>query len=128
MDFTKPKALGAEIKLEFPALIYGKGYDNCWAVDNYTPGKIQIVATLTDHNTGRSLSVLTDPAAAEIYTGNWLAGCPANKSGRSYDDYDGVAIECQNFPDAPNHPKFPTSRLNPNEKYNETIIFKFTTL
>ncbi|MDE5661106.1 MAG: galactose mutarotase [Muribaculaceae bacterium] len=48
MDFTKAKALGADIKCEFPALIYGKGYDNCWAVDNHTPGKVQTVAVLRD--------------------------------------------------------------------------------
>ncbi len=126
MDFTSAKALGDEIKLEFPALVYGKGYDNCWAVDNYTPGKVQTVAVLTDDATGRCLTVDSDQPGVQIYTGNWLAGCPANKAGRVYDDYDGVAIECQDFPDAPHNTGFPSTELRPGEKYCRHINFKFT--
>ena len=126
MDFTSAKALGDEIKVEFPALVYGKGYDNCWAVDNYTPGKVQTVAVLTDDATGRCLTVDSDQPGVQIYTGNWLAGCPANKAGRVYDDYDGVAIECQDFPDAPHNTGFPSTELRPGEKYCRHINFKFT--
>lgn len=126
MDFTEPKALGRDIKLEFPALVYGKGYDNCWAIDGWEPGRIQTVAVLTDDTTGRRLTVDSDQPGVQIYTGNWLAGCPANKAGRSYDDYDGVAIECQDFPDAPHHPSFPSTELKPGEEYIRHIDFKFS--
>ncbi len=50
---------------------------------------------------GRTLTVDSDQPGVQIYTGNWLASSPLNKSGRSYNDYDGVAIEMQGFPDAP---------------------------
>ena len=126
MDFTKAKALGEEIKVEFPALVYGKGYDNCWAIDGYEPGKMQTAAVLTDDATGRRLTVDTDQPGVQVYTGNWLAGCPANKAGRSYDDYDGVAIECQDFPDAPHNPAFPSTLLNPGETYRRHINFIFS--
>lgn len=126
MDFTKAKALADDIKAEFPALIYGKGYDNCWVIDDYTPGKVQTVATLTDENTGRVLTVDTDQPGVQVYTGNWLAGSPVNKAGRPYNDYDGVAIECQDFPDAPNQPGFPSTLLRPGEKYTRHINFKFS--
>ena len=33
-------------------------------------------------------------------------------SGNDYHDYDGVAIECQGMPDAPNKPNFPSQKLN----------------
>ena len=33
MDFVNPKVIGAEIKTDFPALNYGKGYDNCWVIE-----------------------------------------------------------------------------------------------
>ena len=46
MDFVNSKALGAEIKADFPALNYGKGYDNCWVIDGYEPGQIQEAAEL----------------------------------------------------------------------------------
>lgn len=107
MDFTSAKALRHDIKTEFPALIYGKGYDNCWAVNDYTSGKLRTVAVLTDPASGRRLTVDSDQPGVQVYTGNWLAGSPLNKAGRPYEDYDGVAIECQDFPDAPNRKTFP---------------------
>ncbi|MDE6170530.1 MAG: galactose-1-epimerase, partial [Duncaniella sp.] len=69
--------------------------------------------------------VLTTQPGMQIYTGNWLEGCPESISGHNYHAYDGVAIECQNYPDAPNHTDFPSSVLRPGEEYNETIIFIF---
>ena len=71
------------------------------------------------------LEVLTTQPAAQVYTGNWLAGSPVNKAGRPYDDYDGVAIECQAMPDSPNHADFPSTQLYPGQTYDETIIFRF---
>lgn len=127
MDFTEEKPLGRDIKQDFAALNYGKGYDNCWVVDNWVKGELKHVATLTDELSGRVLEVSTTQPAAQVYTGNWLAGCPVSKSGREYNDYDGVAIECQGMPDAPNKPNFPSQLLKPGEEYNEVIIFKFKT-
>ena len=64
--------------------------------------------------------------ALQLYTGNWLTGSPKGKHG-DYSDYDAVAIECQDYPDAPNHPSFPSTLLRPGERYHRTIIFRFTT-
>ncbi len=128
MDFTSAKALRHDIKTEFPALIYGKGYDNCWAVDDYTSGKLRTVAVLTDPASGRRLTVDSDQPGVQVYTGNWLAGSPLNKAGRPYEDYDGVAIECQDFPDAPNRETFPNTFLRPGEEYLRRINFKFSTI
>lgn len=126
MDFTSKKRIGKEIKADFPALNYGKGYDNCWIVDEWTPGTLREVATLESPRSGRRLTVATTQPAVQVYTGNWLAGSPANKAGRSYDDYDGVAIECQHMPDTPNHADFPTCRLEPGQTLDETISFRFS--
>lgn len=128
MDFTTLKGIGVDIKAEYPALTFGKGYDNCWVVDGYCPGQLKTVARLVEERSGRMLEVDTTQPAAQVYTGNWLAGSPKSKSGRPYDDYDGVAIECQHMPDAPNKPQFPGTELNPGEKFSETIIFKFKTI
>lgn len=125
MDFTAAKTLGKDIKADFPALNYGKGYDNCWAIDNYVPGKLQVAAVLKEKSSGRVLTVETDQPGVQVYTGNWLAGSPLNKDGRSYNDYDGVAIECQDFPDAPNKPEFPSTLLLPGQQYLRHINFRF---
>ena len=125
MDFTKAKRLGADIKADFPALNYGKGYDNCWVIDRKQPGMAH-AATLEEPKSGRKLEVFTTQPGVQVYTGNWLEGCPAGKDGATYHDYDGVAIECQAFPDAPNRPDFPSTLLRPGEKYHEEIEFRFS--
>jgi aldose 1-epimerase len=130
MDFTAAKTLGADIHADFPALVYGKGYDNCYVIDRWWEGRanhqLHLAAELTDPTSGRTLTVSTTQPGVQIYTGNWLAGCPANKDGRSYNDYEGVAIECQALPDSINRPQFPSVVLRPGEKYDETIIFSFS--
>lgn len=126
MDFTTEKIIGADIKAEFPALEYGKGYDNCWVIDDWKPGTNRRAARLEDPESGRVLEVFTTQPGVQVYTGNWLDGSPKNKCGRPYNDYDGVAIECQGFPDAINKPQFPNVVLRPGQKFNETITFKFS--
>lgn len=128
MDFVEFKAIGADIRADFKPLKIGKGYDHCWVADNYEKGKLREIAQLMSEKTGRRLTVETTQPGVQVYTGNWLAGCPESISGGAYNDYDGVALECQNFPDAPNHPEFPTAVLMPGEKFDETIVFSFDTI
>ncbi|MBD5175132.1 MAG: galactose mutarotase [Bacteroidales bacterium] len=125
MDFTTPKALGRDIKADFPALNYGKGYDNCFVIDGWNPGTLRRAAILTDPRSGRAMEVLTTQPGVQIYTGNWLTGSPAGKDGYTYNDYDGVAIECQALPDSINKPQFPSVVLRQGSEYREIIIFKF---
>ena len=125
MDFMQPKVAGKDIKQDFPALNYGKGYDNCWVIDGYEDGDLHLAAVLCDEKSGRKVEVSTDQPAVQVYTGNWLGGCPVSKSGKQYHDYDGVAIECQGMPDAPNHDNFPSQLLRPDEEYRRTILFDF---
>lgn len=127
MDFTKGKKIGAEIEADFEALKIGKGYDHCWVLDNWHKHTIIPAARLYSSKSGRVLEVATTQPGAQVYTGNWLGGSPVGKSGHPYNDYDGVAIECQGFPDAPNHKNFPSQLLGPGELYDQTIIYKFST-
>lgn len=127
MDFIQQKTLGRDINADFQPLAYGKGYDHCWAVDGWQPGKLSTVARLESPMArGRVLEVESTLPAVQVYTGNWLTcSSPEGKDGAAYKDYDAVAIECQGFPDAPNHPGFPSQRLNPGEEYRQTIRYMF---
>ena len=126
MDFVNEKPIGRDIKADFPALKYGKGYDNCYLIDDAMPGQLATAAELRDPVSGRQLKVLTTQPAVQVYTGNWLKGAPVGKSGHAYEDYDAVAIECQHTPDAPNQPEFPSTVLRPSETFKEAIIWAFT--
>lgn len=125
MDFLTAKTLGRDIKKDFPALTIGKGYDACWVIDGYVPGQLQEAAELYSRQSGRELKVYTTQPGIQVYTGNWLEGCPAGRRGRIYHDYYGVALECQHFPDSPNKPEYPGTVLRPGEVYHEAIIFAF---
>ncbi len=126
MDFTNAKPLGRDIKADFPALNYGKGYDNCFLIDGYEPGQLQTAAELHDPESGRLLEVISTQPAVQVYTGNWLDGCPKGKGGVEYHEYDAVAIECQHLPDSPNQPDYPSTELRPGETYQEAIIYSFS--
>lgn len=139
MDFTSPKRVGADIEADFPPLRYGKGYDNCWVLDREVTettesdgarvirehAMVRDAVELTAARSGRRLRIDTDQPGVQVYTGNWLAGSAPNLSGRSYADYDGVAIEAQGLPDAPNQPGFPSQRLDLGTPMIRTICYRF---
>lgn len=126
MDFTEAKLIGKDIKADFPALVNGKGYDSCWLIDNYQKGMMNPAAKLSSDESGITVDISTTQPGVQVYTGNWLSGCPMGKSGRNYEDYEGVALECQALPDSPNKENFPNTVLRPNEEYKEIIKFKFS--
>ena len=127
MDFTAAKAIGRDILADFVPLKYGKGYDHCWALDGYDGrGTVCPAARLSDPVSGRVLEVLTSQPGVQLYTGNWMNGCPGGKDGATYHDYDCVAIECQAFPDSPNRPEFPSAELRPGQVYRREIEYRFS--
>lgn len=128
MDFREAKEIGRDIRQDYDALKIGKGYDHCWVLNDWQKHHLTRAAVLTAPHSGRILEVDTTQPAVQVYTGNWFTGSsPVNKEGRPYEDNDGVAIECQGMPDAPNKPAFPSQILGPGELYTQFIIFRFKT-
>ena len=126
MDFREFKKIGKDINEDFEALHIGKGYDQCWALDDWKPGEmIENAVEIKAEKSGRRLAISSDQPGGHIYTGNWLAGSPNNFSGRPYEDYEGVAVEMQGFPDAPNHDNFPSALLRAGESYDRKVRFAF---
>ncbi len=126
MDFTEFKTLGEDINKDFTPLKYGKGYDHCFCIDGPN-GELREACVLRSPKSRRRMTVLTDQPGVQIYTGNYLGGSPANVAGRSYEDYEGVAMEAQGFPDAPSHASFPSPRVAPDSPYHRTIVYRFDT-
>jgi aldose 1-epimerase len=73
------------------------------------------------------LTVYTTAPGIQFYTGNFLNGTIKGKTGQVYQFRTGFCLEPQDFPDAPNHPDFPTAELKPGEIYQSSIIYKFST-
>jgi aldose 1-epimerase len=128
LDFTSWRKFGTDIDAEFNNIRNFRGYDHCFAVDGWQKNILQEVGELRCEATGRKVTILSSQPAAVLYTGNWLAGgCPITKSGGRYDDYAGVAIECQAYSDAVNHPHFPSIELQAEELYCQKIVFQLGT-
>ena len=128
LDFTEWRRFGDEIDSEFNNIRTFRGYDHCFAVNGYKKNILKEVGELRCEATGRRVTILSSSPAAVLYTGNWLAGgCPVTKSGGRYDDYAGVAIECQAYSDAVNHPEFPSIEFQAGELYCNKIVFKLGT-
>ena len=89
------------------------------------PGQLQTAAELYSEKSGIALEVVTTQPGLQVYSGNWLGGAKG-KNGHVYADYNGIALECQHFPDSPNEPEYPSTLLKPGETYQEAIIFAFS--
>jgi aldose 1-epimerase len=127
MDFTRPAAISAGIRADFPQLLIGHGYDHNWVLNGGSSRGVVPRAWLLDPRSGRLLVVHTDQPGIQFYSGNFLDGSFVGTSHRAYRQGDGLALETQHFPDSPNHPTFPSTVLRPGQVYSTTTIFQFRT-
>lgn len=123
-DFRIPTAIGARIDADDRQLRNGHGYDHNWVLGGFT-GEVRLVASLYDPASGRFMEILTDQPGMQFYSGNFFNELSRGKFGREIGYRGAVALETQNFPDAPNRPQFPSARLLPGETYSQTCIYRF---
>ncbi len=123
-DFRIPTAIGARIDADDRQLRNGHGYDHNWVLGGFT-GEVRLVASLYDPASGRFMEILTDQPGMQFYSGNFFNELSRGKFGRKIGYRGAVALETQNFPDAPNRPQFPSARLLPGETYSQTCIYRF---
>lgn len=123
-DFRTPALIGARIDADDEQLRNGHGYDHNWVLGNFT-GAVRLVASLYDPASGRRMEILTDQPGMQFYSGNFFNDGSCGKFGRKIGYRGAVALETQHFPDAPNHPQFPSTLLRPGETYTQTCIYRF---
>lgn len=123
-DFRTFHKIGERINEKHEQLIFGKGYDHNWVLNNYN-GQVRKVAELYDSSSGRAMEVLTDQPGIQFYSGNFLNSSIKGKNGTVYDYRTGLCLETQHFPDSPNHSNFPSVVLRPGEKYTQKTIYHF---
>ncbi len=125
LDFRKPTAIGERINDDFQALKFGQGYDHNFVL-NKQFGEMKLAAEVYEPATGIDMKVITDQPGLQFYSGNFMDGIDVGKRGERHYYRSGIALEAQNFPDAPNHPNFPSSVLKPGEKYLQTTVYEFS--
>ena len=107
-------------------IVYGRGYDHNWALDKGATRTPELAARLEDPASGRVLEVLTTEPGVQFYAGNFLDGTLVGKSGHLYRMGDGIALEPQKFPDAPNKPAFLSARVDPGKPYHHQMIYRLS--
>jgi aldose 1-epimerase len=123
MDFRTPTTIAARINDAFEALKLGGGYDHCWVLRKGTG--VRLAAVVKDPSSGRTMEVLTDQPGIQFYSGNFLDGSVTGKRGVKYQFRTGLCLETEDFPDAPNHPDFPSAVLRPGGTYHHTMVCRF---
>lgn len=126
-DFTTSQPIGARIDSVDEQLRFGDGYDHNFVLDHVANRLSQPVARLVDPRSGRRLDVLTTEPAMQVCTGNGLHRGVIGKQGIEYGRCSGIALETQQFPDAPNRSEFPSAILRPGEEFQSRTIFRFST-
>ena len=125
MDFRQSRRIGSLIKEPYDQLRFTGGYDHNFVLNDYD-GSLRSAARLYEPTSGRALEVLTTQPGIQFYSGNFLDGSLVGKNVQRYQRYAGLCLEPQHFPDAPNHPNFPSTVLRAGEHYRQTTVLRFS--
>jgi aldose 1-epimerase len=94
-----------------------KGY-NAYFIGKHTDGKSPSwLASLRESTSGRLLEVYSTAPGVMLYTGDYLNG--------AHLPFEGLCLEAQGYPDAPNHPHFPSCVVEANQEYRQEIRYRF---
>lgn len=128
-DFTTPGLIADRITATHPQIVIGnQGIDHNYNIRGGVTAEPKLAVTLEDKDSGRGMKILTTEPGIQMYTGNFLDGSIAGKGGQKLVKYQAVAFEAQRYPDSPNQPSFPTTRLDPGQTYTQTTVHHFYTV
>lgn len=124
-DFTEAKPIGQAIdSVENDQIRYGLGYNHNWVLRSGDRDKP--VASLYSSVSGILLEILTDEPCMQIYTGNYQDGTHIGKKRVAYPYRGAICLEPQHAPDSPNHPTWPSVRLDPGQLYTSHSQYRFS--
>lgn len=124
-DFQKLTAIGERVDDKHKQLKYGLGYDHNFVI-NQSLESLNYAAKVIEPISGRTMEVYTNEPGLQFYGGNFLDGSVIGKHNKNYNHRSAFCLETQHFPDSPNQPNFPTTKLNPGEKYHSICVYKFS--
>ncbi|MDR1720107.1 MAG: galactose mutarotase [Dysgonamonadaceae bacterium] len=100
------------------------GFSVTWVLRNQT-GELAKAADLWEPRSGRGVETWTTEPGLLTYTGRGLSEAIVGKEGKPLEKFGGMLLETLHFPDSPNHPEYPSTKLYPGQTYYSTTEFKF---
>lgn len=106
--------------------LHNVALDHNFCLSN-TRTALRPVARLWSDLSKLAMQIETTEPGLQVYTANHLP-VPGlvGLGGRSYGRHAGVALEAQNWPDAPNHPAFPSALLRAGDVYHQCTSYGFS--
>ena len=117
-DFRSPKLLGDQIEAN------NGGFDHNMVMKMEKSPDLKHFVHVVHPESGRTMDMYSDNVGVQFYTANFIDNF-AGADGITYDQHWGFCLESQNWPDAINHDNFPSPVLNPGEKYEHLIEYRF---
>jgi len=115
-DLRTPASLSERLSRLHEARDGLDGFDQNFVLSK-GESELGLAATVSAPGTGIALDVFTTQPGLQFYTGDYLAA--------PFSPRAGLCLEAQNFPDAPNHPEFPSAVLVPGEAYHQRTVYAF---
>ncbi|WP_288587753.1 aldose epimerase family protein [uncultured Methylobacterium sp.] len=112
---------GTRFDLRRPTRIGDRAFDHAFVLGRESAAEPRPVGRVTAPGSDFALTVLATAPAVQFYDGTHLA-----KAGLGFAARSGLCLEPEAFPDAPNHPGFPSAVVRPGETYREIIEYRFT--
>lgn len=125
-DFTTPHTIGERIEIKNQQLTNGQGYDHNFVLTGMKENNMKYVGSITGDKSQIKMEVYTEEPGIQFYSGNFMQSENTFKSGAKDDYRSAFALETQHFPDAPNHPQFPSIMLSPKDNYHTVSVYKFS--
>ncbi len=129
LDFRKPKRISQDINADFDELNHAGGFDQNFCINAFD-GQLRLAASAYAEQSGIKMQVMTDREGLQFYTANGMhndrPGEPACKNGVHYGPRTSYCFETQHYPDAINHPEFPTSLVKSGDVYDTVTVYQFS--
>lgn len=122
MDFRSPRFIrdALDPNANDEQIHWARGLDHNFCCDKVS-GAFARIALVTRGL--RALEVWTTEPGVQFYTGNYLHG--TGKGGREHAKRAGLCLETQHFPDGPNRPEFPSTRLDPGQTFRSKSMYRW---
>ncbi|RVU42100.1 galactose mutarotase [Rheinheimera riviphila] len=127
-DFRQPISIASQLAVADPQLQQTGGFDHCYLFPQQLNGSatdepiqplpaLQQMATLSSPLSNISLTVSSTLPGLQFYAGHGLTA--------PFSPRQGLCLEAQHWPDAPNRPDFPSALLVAGQIWQQQIVYAF---
>ncbi|MBR6120496.1 MAG: galactose mutarotase [Oscillospiraceae bacterium] len=127
MDLREPVRIGDRVEDPEPQLRLAKGFDHNWILEEKEEEPFRLAARVWGARSGLCMELWTDRPGVQFYSGNYIPQGLPGKDGALYGPRAGLCLETQAWPDAPNHPNFPSTLLRAGKEWQSRSLYRFRT-